>query len=249
MGQTIEPIGTSGAAEDALSRLLTLARADLAAQVRAGDDADRMLRSILDLAVRLVPGAEFASVSTLADGAFECLASTHPVAVGCDRAQAAAGQGPAFDALLDGGGTVHCTDLAGDARWPDFVPPALEAGVRAVLTCELPITRNLRGSLSVYSGKPDAFDEVATLVLPVFAARASIALAYSDKLRNLRRAIDSRELIGQACGILMERHRMTAEQAFADLVAASQRHHLKVRELAQRVVESGQDPSEAALRG
>jgi hypothetical protein len=242
----IEPAGISCAAEDAFSRLLTVARTDLAAQVRADDDAEHMLGNILALAVQLVPGAEFASMSTLADGAFECLASTDPLAVGCDRAQAAVGEGPAFDVLLDGTGTVHCADLAGDARWADFVPHALEAGVRSVLACELPITRNLRGSLSAYATEPDAFGPVAELVLPVFAARASVVLAYSDKLRNLRRAIDSRELIGQACGILMERHRMTAEQAFADLVAASQRHHLKVREIAQRVVESGQDPAVAA---
>lgn len=247
MRHVIEPAGTSSAAEDAVRRLLTLARTDLAAQVRADDDAEHMLGNILELAVHLVPGAEYASISTLAQGAFECLASTDPVAVGCDRAQAAVGEGPAFDVLLDGTGTVQCADLAGDARWADFVPQALEVGVRSVLACELPITRNLRGSLSVYATKPEAFDSVAELVLPVFAARASIVLAYSDKLRNLRRAIDSRELIGQACGILMERHRMTAEQAFADLVAASQRHHVKVREIAQRMVDSGQDPASAAL--
>jgi AmiR/NasT family two-component response regulator len=89
--------------------------------------------------------------------------------------------------------------------------------------------------------------EVSELVLPMFAARAGMALAYADKMDNLRRAIDTRQVIGQACGILMERRRITSEQAFAELVAVSQRHHLKLRELAVRVVESGQDPAEAAL--
>jgi hypothetical protein len=240
----------SGAPErDALRRLLLLARADLAAKVRAEDDADQMIGDVLQLAVALVPGAESASASSVDDGTVHCLASTDPVAVACDRAQAVAGEGPAFDVLIGPAGTVHCGDLAGDTRWPEFVPPALECGVRSVLACVLPITRNVHGVLSVYAGKPDAFDEVAVLVLPVFAARLSIALAYSDKLRNLQRAIDTRQLIGQACGILMERHRWTADQAFAELVTVSQRHHLKLRELALRTVESGLDPGLAARGG
>lgn len=243
---TSEPAGPE---QDALRRLLQLARADLAAKVHAEDDADKMIGNVLDLAVILIPGAELASVSGLADGEVDCLASTDPVAAECDRVQAAAGEGPAFDVLIQPGGIVHCEDLAGDTRWPDFVPQALERGVRAVLACVLPITRNVQGVLSVYASKPDAFDEVAGLVLPVFAARASIALAYSDKLRNLRRAIDTRQLIGQACGILMERHRWTADQAFGELVTVSQRHHLKLRELALRTVESGQDPAVAARDG
>jgi transcriptional regulator with GAF, ATPase, and Fis domain len=242
------PVPT-GPERDALRRLLLLARADLAATVRAEDDPERMIGNVLELVVSLVPGAEFASVSGVDDGAIERLGTTDPVASACDRAQEVAGQGPAFDVLTELDGTVHCADLAGDTRWPEFVPQALESGVRSVLACVLPITRSVHGVLSVYASKPDAFDEVAGLVLPVFAARASIALAYSDKLRNLRRAIDTRQLIGQACGILMERRRWTADQAFAELVTVSQRHHLKLRDIALRTVESGQDPAAAAGDG
>jgi transcriptional regulator with GAF, ATPase, and Fis domain len=236
---------SAAAAEAALTRLLLLARADLAAQVRTDDRAEPMVGRILELVLRLVPGAEHAAVS-LAGEQPVCAAATDDVARDCETAQFTGGAGPLFD-IAAGASAVRCDDLAGDPRWPAFAAAAAEAGVRSLLACELAIGHSARGALTVYASGPDAFSEVSELVLPMFASRAGMALAYADKLDNLRRAIDTRQVIGQACGILMERHRLTSDQAFAELVAVSQRHHLKLRELAVRVVESGQDPAEAAL--
>lgn len=234
------------AAEAALTRLLLLARADLAAQVRTDDRAEAMVGRILELVLRLVPGAEHAAVS-LAGEQPGCAGATADVARDCETAQFTGGAGPLFD-IAAGASAVRCHDLAGDdTRWPAFAAAAAEARVRSLLACELAIGRSVRGALTVYASEPHAFGEVSELVLPMFASRAGMALAYADKLDNLRRAIDTRQVIGQACGILMERHRITSDQAFAELVAVSQRHHLKLRELAVRVVESGQDPAEAAL--
>jgi hypothetical protein len=237
--------GAGAAAEAALTRLLLLARADLAAQVRTDDSADAMVGRILELVLRLVPGAEHAAVSLAGERA-ECAAASGGIALACESAQIAAGDGPLFD-IAAGASAVRCDDLAGDSRWPAFAAAATDAGARSLLACELATGRNMRGALTVYASEPYAFGEVGELVLPMFAARAGMALAYADKMDNLRRAIDTRQVIGQACGILMERHRITSDQAFAELVAVSQRHHLKLRELAVRVVESGQDPAEAAL--
>jgi AmiR/NasT family two-component response regulator len=80
----------------------------------------------------------------------------------------------------------------------------------------------------------------------VFAARAAIATAYANNVSQLQRAIESRQVIGQAVGVLMERHRMSPEEAFDTMVNASQTSHLKLRELAQRINETGQDPDAAA---
>jgi transcriptional regulator with GAF, ATPase, and Fis domain len=237
--------GEGGAAHAALTRLLLLARSDLALQLRTDDSAGVTVGRVLDLVLRLVPGAEQAAVSFV-DEHPECVAATDELSLATESAQAAAGEGPLFD-VAAGAGAVRCDDLADDARWPGFAAAAVEAGVRSLLTCEVVVGRGARGALTVYASAPDAFGEVAELVLPMFAARVALAVSYADKMDNLRRAIDTRQVIGQACGILMERRRITSEQAFADLVAVSQRHHLKLRELAVRVVESGQDPADAAL--
>jgi ANTAR domain len=102
------------------------------------------------------------------------------------------------------------------------------------------------GVLSVYSSRPAAFDAAAELVLPVLAARAAIAIAYADTVANLRRAIESRQVIGQAVGILMERHRLSPKHAFDRPVTAPQHSHIKLRELAIRISETGEEPYAAA---
>jgi len=108
--------------------------------------------------------------------------------------------------------------------------------------------RKRRGVLSVYAGHPAAFDAAAELVIPVFAARAAIAAAYADKVTHMHRAIESRQVIGQAVGILMERHRLSPQQAFDNMVTTSQQSHIKLRELALRINETGEEPSAAARR-
>jgi AmiR/NasT family two-component response regulator len=69
--------------------------------------------------------------------------------------------------------------------------------------------------MPLYGSRLGAFDAAAELVVPVFAARAAIAVAHADQVAHLQRAVQSRQVIGQAVGTLMERHRLTAKQAFA----------------------------------
>ena len=88
------------------------------------------------------------------------------------------------------------------------------------------------------------FPSAAHGILPVVATRVGVALAHAEKLAHLLRAIDSRQTIGQACGILVERHRLRPDEAFSVLRRASQRNHLKLRDLAARVVETGQEPDD-----
>jgi AmiR/NasT family two-component response regulator len=98
--------------------------------------------------------------------------------------------------------------------------------------------------LSLYSSRRRAFSPAGELVAPVFASRAAIAVAHADQVHNLRRAIGSRQVIGQAVGILMERHRLSADDAFERLVIVSQRAHVKLRDVAARMTETGEDPEQ-----
>lgn len=112
-------------------------------------------------------------------------------------------------------------------------------GVGAVLTAVIPHD----GGLLVFCASAP-FPPAAQGILPVVATRVGVALAHAEKLAHLLRAIDSRQTIGQACGILVERHRLRPDEAFALLRRASQRNHLKLRDLAARVVETGQEPDD-----
>jgi AmiR/NasT family two-component response regulator len=78
----------------------------------------------------------------------------------------------------------------------------------------------------------------------VFAARASIALMHADQVFNLRRAVATRQQIGQAVGILMERHKIDEDTAFERLVTASQQAHVKIRDIAARISQTGEEPEE-----
>lgn len=208
---------------------------------------DRLLDQILHVATRLVPGAEDAGIALDVDGDLHTVAAAADAALAVDDIQRALGYGPTLDVITNQH-PLRIANLSADPRWPEFGPLAAEVGVRAVLACPLPMPRKELGVLSVYSSVPAAFDAAAELVLPVFAARAAIALAYADTVTHLRRAIESRQVIGQAVGILMERHRISPKEAFDTLVRASQQSHIKLRELATRISETGEEPSAAAHR-
>jgi len=230
-----------------LRTLLALARADLAAELTDDATPTQQLAHVVHLAVRLVPGTEHAGVSMQRPGQrVENLAATSPVATACDQAQHELGEGPPpqIGAIH---GTIRIDDLRAERRWPRFAARAVEVGVRSMLVCELPATRGGTGMLSLYSSRRRGFSAASELVAPVFASRAAIALAHAEQVLNLRRAIGTRQVIGEAVGILIERHRLTAEQAFERLVTASQHRHVKLRELAARLAETGEDPDTLAV--
>lgn len=110
------------------------------------------------------------------------------------------------------------------------------------MAIDLPAGPQLGAVLTVYARRAGAFGDSVELVLPVFASRAGLALAHADDLMKLRQALHSRELVGQAIGILMERHRWSAPTAFDQLVAVSQAQHRKLRDIAAELIETGLEP-------
>jgi len=138
---------------------------------------------------------------------------------------------------------VHSGDLAADPRWPRWAPRAAEElAVRSMLSVRLATHERTVGSLNLYGRGEDAFDDVARTLAGSFAAHAAIAYAHAAERQHLETAMASRNLIGQAQGILMERHKITAEAAFDVLVAASQDGNTRLVEVARRVVETGVTP-------
>jgi transcriptional regulator with GAF, ATPase, and Fis domain len=230
---------------ESIVQLLTLVRTDLAAELDREETPEQLLDRVVREATRLVPGADDAGVALVAGGDLQTVAAAGDAAVAADDIQRALGSGPSQQVMTEGR-TLHVCDVLTDPRCGEFGPLAAEIGVRAMLACPLPMPRKRPGVLTLYASRPAAFDAAVELVIPVFAARAAIAAAYADKVINLHRAMESRHVIGQAVGILMERHRLSPKQAFDAMVTVSQESHLKLRELALRIAETGEEPATAA---
>ncbi len=221
--------------------------AEVALSLFAPGTVQRTLDKIVQLAVLAIDGCEVAGVLATGDGSAQVtLAATGPLAIDMDQLQIAAGEGPCLTAARSGA-TVYATDLLDDDRWPEFGRGAVDAGVRAVLAHALP--SDTPAALNLYASLPDAFGAHARAQALLFATLARLALDSAqdreldlERATNLTEALRTRELIGQAQGILIERERITGEQAFAILRHASQHLNVKLREVAATLVETGESP-------
>jgi GAF domain-containing protein len=203
------------------------------------------LRQVVDAALVVVPGADLVSVTLRPPkGPFYTPVETGTVAVELDQVQYESGKGPCVDAALpDGPGFVVSDDLRVEGRWPQFAARAVEHGYNSIISTELLSTPDSpSGALNIYSRKTNGFtltDREAALLL---ATHAALALAHSHTseladLRqvNLRQAINSRDVIGQAKGILMNRQGISADEAFDLLRRTSQHLNVKLVDLARNL--------------
>jgi hypothetical protein len=213
------------------------------------------LQKIVDFAVETVVGCDAAGISLLTNGKVTTPVYSDPIALEVDAVQYETAEGPCLDAIFKDA-TVYAEDLTDDARWPTFGPRAVELGMRSLLSCRLSANETL-GALNLYAHLPRAYGATDRTKAVIFAAHASIALGVAEELKgatdslhtaalrleNLNAALVTREVIGQAQGILIERERITANQAFTVLREASQHLNVKLREVARYVVETGEVPS------
>ncbi|WP_208720172.1 ANTAR domain-containing protein [Amycolatopsis circi] len=223
---------------DALGQFASLARMS----ARSATDA---LQQVVDAAAAVVAGADLVSVTVLAsDGRFGTAARTGKAAAELDRIQYRGGEGPCVEAArADGPGWVASSDLTAETRWPRFTAAATALGCRAVFSARLPEgpgPDRLAGALTVYSRSLDGLTESDRRAAVLLASHASLALANTHlrKLADVRRAqfaraLDTRDVIGQAKGILMNREGLTADEAFDLLRRTSQELNVKLVDLAR----------------
>jgi hypothetical protein len=205
-----------------------------------------VLEQVVDATVSVASQADVVSVTLRSpDGRFHTPIATHSVAQLLDACQYELGEGPCVTAALNPGPgfavwPVHCH---ADSPWPGFTQAARKLGVEAVLSLSLlptPVPPRLSGALNLYSESPDGLDAIDRDAILLLATHASLALATTEavtsaKLREaqLHQAIDSRDVIGQAKGILMSRRNISAEEAFDILRASSQNLNVKLAEVAK----------------
>ncbi|HEY2190887.1 MAG TPA: GAF and ANTAR domain-containing protein [Actinomycetospora sp.] len=234
--------------EEKMALALHRAARDLTAE-RSIRDLDRTLALIVATALRTVPVADAGGIAASGDGGAWHHASD-PAVTTLARLQEDLGEGPALEVPgdLPGDGLVVADDLAVvDAdRWPRFAAAAVAAGHRSVLCARLHTGGSTRATLTLLASRPDAFAGGARVLAGLFATQAAMLLHGSEQARYLQRAVDSRDLIGQAKGILMERFRVDDDAAFQMLVRSSQDTNMKLADVARwlrsEVIGSAREP-------
>ena len=212
---------------------------DFARDVQQQTDPDATLTAIVQAAVELIPGCDEGSISVvLGRRKVTSQAPSGELPRLVDAIQEAVQQGPCLDAVYEQE-TVRVPDMASETRWPKFAERAHEAGAAGMLSIQLYVEGDNLGALNLFSRRPWAFDDESEHVGLLFASHAATAYAAAQQQAKMVRTVATRQLIGRAEGILMERHKVTGDQAFALLVRASQHSQLKLRDVAERLTHSG----------
>jgi len=199
---------------------------------------DESLQIIATVARDSVPGFDQVGISVVhRDGSVETLAAVGDLVCRLDEIQYDLGEGPCVDSLRDNH-VVTAPRIRHDQRWPRFVPQAVALGLKAQMAVKLYLDdQGTLGGLNLYSTESEELHPDAQEVADLFAAHAAIALGHAHERETLNQALHSRKTIGQALGIIMERYEMNEDRAFAFLVRASSHSNIKVRDIAQELVD------------
>jgi len=239
---------------------------DALADLRGIFAGEEPLKAALDRvatgAAGVIPDADAVTVTVLTDDGPDSVAWTDETYLALDAAQYGAGRGP----CLESASSYRPVRAATSARleqWPEFCEAAEQAGIKACLAVprlleatapepEVPAQRavELVGALNLYSHSSNAYDPFDEALMRLFSAEATLAISNArrwqslrDHVRNLETALISRAEIDQAKGVLMAVHQYSAEEAFATLVEQSQHRNVKVRRVAQELLDSIRKPS------
>jgi GAF domain-containing protein len=224
-------------AEQALRQLSTLSLRE--------HSMETLLQAVVDAAASTLPGHLEVSISVIVNQKPSTAVHTGQLALDLDESQYGRGYGPCLHAATTGEQVV-IDDARTDARWPDYLARAVERGSLSSFSVPLP-TSDLHAGLNIYAREAHAFDEDAQFTATRFAPYAAVAInnmsAYQnarDLADNLEIALQSRAVIDQAKGILIERHKLTPDQAFQALARASQHANKKLRDVAEHLVRTGE---------
>lgn len=223
--------------------------AAIARTLGSAPTVEATLQRIVHAATESIDACEHAGIFLLERAAIRTVATSDSLVEQIDTLQQETGEGPCLDAVRSGVPYNLSDDLLVDPAYPQFGPQAANLGIRSVLALRL-LTDHRLGSLNLYAKLPRAFGILDRAKAVILASHASTALDAAETRahdsntsdRNLHDALASRGIIGQAQGILMERERITAERAFDVLRQASQDLNVKLRDIAQRLVDTGEDP-------
>lgn len=234
-------MGTSDSPSSAVDELADTF-AEVARTLQAELSLQATLEKIVELAPKTIDGCAHAGVMLVKGGKMLTPAASDDVPAQVDAIQYETGEGPCLDAIRDHD-VFQTDDLSHETRWPKFSRRAAEeTGVASMLAFRLFIQENTMGALNLFSKEAAAFDAEDRAVGSIFAAHAAVALSAANQADQLEQGMESRDVIGQAKGILMARQHITADEAFDMLRRGSQRLNIKLRDLATQVATENAPP-------
>jgi GAF domain-containing protein len=208
---------------------------EIARALLSEHDVQQTLDRIVNLAVEHLDACEYAGISFVEGRKITSPASSNDIPRVVDRIQQETDEGPCLDAIRDHQ-VFQTGDLGSETRWPAFALRAQkETGVTSVLSMRLFAENDTMGSLNLYSSDRDAFHDADVAMASVFATHAAVAMSAAEREERLERMANTRDVIGQAKGILMARENITEDEAFDMLRRASQRLNLKLRDVAEGI--------------
>jgi hypothetical protein len=210
---------------------------DVADRLLGQSDIGDTLGAVTAAAVDLIDEIDYADVLVITEGELRSVNPTTPMVVELSRIQLEFGEGPCLAAALSHP-IIRCPDLSTDERWPRFSAGAIERGVYSSLSFQLCTHKKGGAALNLFSRVPQTFDMHTETIGAMLATQAAIAIIASDRHTQFDSALASRDLIGQAKGIIMERFKIDAVAAFEMLRKLSQTSNEKLTSIAQRVVET-----------
>jgi GAF domain-containing protein len=212
---------------------------------RPDNDSDTVLAELAEHAAVEIPGARYAGITVTRSGKhIETPAATHIYPVLLDKIQQRHEQGPCLTAAWEEK-TIHVADLETDERFPLYREDALaETPIRSIMAFQMFIAGQTMGALNVYAEQPNTFDSESRNIGLVFAAHSSVAWNSARRDDQFRKALASRDTIGQAKGMIMERYGVDAVQAFEVLRKLSQDSNVPLIKVATELIADAQSATD-----
>lgn len=210
-------------------------------QDRVPRDVDAALAEIVDSATRAVVGAQYAGI-TIAhrDEGIQSMATTDPIVVTLDETQRDEGEGPCLAAARTDD-IIRIEDVATETRWPGYCRAAMElTSIRSLVSYRVFGDHRQHAALNLFSEQPRAFTDDDVELGFIFATHTAIAWGMLRRDQQFRSALASRDVIGQAKGMLMERFGVNALHAFELLKRLSQDSNVPLHDIAERLVSGDQ---------
>lgn len=200
-------------------------------------DSDTVIAELAEHAAVEIPGAQYAGVTVTTDNkTVDTPAASHRYPILLDAIQQRHQQGPCLTSAWERK-TIHIADLEKDSRWPAYRRDALaQTPIRSIMAFQLFIADRSMGALNVYAKRPNAFDEESEEIGLIFATHSALAWNSARRDEQFRNALVSRDVIGQAKGMIMERYGIGAVQAFEVLKKLSQDSNVRLVQIAAQLV-------------
>lgn len=217
---------------------LAVRMAEMARTLARERTLDAVLAEVTSAAVELIPGVDSAGILLVkGPGGFESLATTSELPHQLDVLQMTFDEGPCLQAAL-ADTVVRTDDFRDEPRWPQYAPAAAAAGVLSGLSFKLFTGDRTAGALNLFGFEPIKWDADAESIGTVLAAHAATAIVATQQEQQLQTALLSRDRIGQAKGIIMERFDVDSVRAFEMLRHLSQEENIKLVTIAERVIDT-----------